>query len=99
MFNKIISIVVVVIAIFLWQFSAAQANTKVKIYISQLVEHPALDATTSGIIQGLSDAGYSEENVDIVVESAQGNVSLANQLANKFVSKNPEIVVGVATVV
>ena len=98
MFNKIISIVVVVIAIFLWQFSAAQANTKVKIYISQLVEHPALDATTSGIIQGLSDAGYSEENVDIVVESAQGNVSLANQIANKFVSKNPEIVVGVATV-
>lgn len=98
MFNKIITIIVVVIAIFLGQFSSALAKEKVKIYISQLVEHPALDATISGIIQGLSDAGYSEENMDIVVESAQGNVSLANQIANKFVSKNPDIVVGVATV-
>lgn len=99
MFSKIIGLAAAIIAIFLWQFSAtADANTKVKIYISQLVEHPALDATTSGIIQGLSDAGYSKENADIVIESAQGNISLANQIANKFVSKNPDIVVGVATV-
>ena len=99
MFNKIIGLAVAIIAIFLWQFSAtADANTKVKMHTSQLVEHPALDATTSGMMQGLSDAGYSKENADIVVESAQGSVSLANQISNKFVSKNPDAVVGVATV-
>ncbi|MEM6338825.1 MAG: ABC transporter substrate-binding protein [Pseudomonadota bacterium] len=98
MFRKIISLIAVIIAVFAWQYNAVGDSKKVKIYISQLVEHPALDATTKGIIQGLSDAGYKDENLDLIVESAQGNVSLANQIANKLISKNPDIVVGVATV-
>ena len=98
MFRKIISLIAVIAAVFTWQYNAVGSDKKVKIYISQLVKHPALDATTKGIIQGLSDAGYKDENLDLIVESAQGNVALANQIANKLVSKNPDIVVGVATV-
>lgn len=99
MFSKIISLVTVVVAVCVWQYNAVGGDRKVKVYINQLVEHPALDATTKGIIQGLSDAGYKEEeNLDLIVESAQGNVSLANQIANKLISKNPDIVVGVATI-
>ena len=98
MFRKIISLIALIAAVFAWQYNAVGDSKKVKIYISQLVEHPALDATTKGIIQGLSDAGYKDENLDLIVESAQGNVSLANQIANKLISKNPDIVVGVATV-
>lgn len=98
MFYRVISLVLVVIAILTCQYSAIGSDRKVKIYISQLVEHPALDATTKGIIQGLNNAGYTEENLDFIVESAQGNIALANQIANRFVSKKPDIVVGVATV-
>lgn len=98
MFRKIISLIAVIAAVFAWQYNAVGDSKKVKIYISQLVEHPALDATTKGIIQGLSDKGYKDENLELIVESAQGNVSLANQIANKLISKNPDIVVGVATV-
>ncbi len=99
MLNKIVSLVVVISSIFLWQYNAVGDSNKVKVYISQLVEHPALDATTDGIIQGLADAGYiQEKNLDLIVESAQGNISLANQIANRLASKNPDIVVGVATV-
>ena len=70
-----------------------------KILISKTVDHPAIDATTKGIIDGLAKAGYSnEKGSEIRVESAQGNASLASQIASKFVSQKPDIVVGVATV-
>ena len=99
MFNKTISLMILIISIFIWQYNAVGSNRKVKIYISQLVEHPALNATTRGIIQGLANAGYNKEsNLDLIVESAQGNVSLASQIANKLISKNPDIIVGIATI-
>lgn len=41
-----------------------------KIYISQFVEHPALDMTTKGIIDGLEAQGYKRGvNLDLRVES------------------------------
>lgn len=70
-----------------------------KVLISQLIEHPALDATTKGIIEGLEKNGFKRgENLDLRVESAQANAGLAAQIAGKFVAQNPDIVVGVATV-
>jgi putative ABC transport system substrate-binding protein len=80
----------------------ANANTvetdkKVKIYISQGAKHPALDFTTLGIIDGLKEAGYNDSNMDLKVEQAQGSLALANQIATKFASKKPDIVVGVGT--
>ena len=56
-------------------------------------------ATTKGIIDGLAQAGFENgKGSEIRVESAQGSASLASQIASKFVSQNPDIVVGVATV-
>lgn len=75
------------------------ASSKYKIYISQLVKHPALDETTRGIIEALNKHGYEQgKNLDLQIELAQGNVGLAAQIAQKFVSSEPDIVVGVATV-
>lgn len=74
-------------------------SKKYKVYISQLVKHPALDETTRGIIDGLKDRGYREgDNLEIQTAYAQGNVSLATQIAQNFVSDKPDVVVGVATV-
>ena len=99
MFRKIISLIALVAAVSAWQYNAVGDDSKkVKVYISQLVEHPAIDTTTKGIIQGLSDKGYKDENLELIVESAQGNISLASQIANKLISKSPDVVVGVATV-
>ncbi len=99
MFRKIIGAIIICTASLLLQSNSPIEERKVKIYINQLVEHPALDATTKGIVEGLSDAGYIEDyNLNLKIESAQGNVSLAGQIANKFVSNEPDIVVGVGTV-
>lgn len=80
----------------------ALANTeinKARVFISKLVEHPALDATTKGIIDELINSGYKVgDNLELRVESAQGSAALAGQIANKFVSQNPDIVVGVGTI-
>ena len=98
MLNKIINSIIFITFIISCQYVFASDNKIVKIYISQLADHPALNATTKGIIDGLSSTSYLKNNLDIIVESAQGNVSLANQIAKKLVSKKPNIVVGVATI-
>jgi putative ABC transport system substrate-binding protein len=76
---------------------AAETTTK-KVLISQVIEHPALDATTRGIIDGLAKKGYKRNvNLDLRIESAQGNAALAAQIANKFAMQEPDVVVGVGT--
>ncbi|MGI4851775.1 MAG: ABC transporter substrate-binding protein [Janthinobacterium lividum] len=69
-----------------------------KVLISQTVDHPALSATTQGIIDALSEAGFKQgQSFDIRVESAQANAALAHQIAQKFIHQNPDIVVGIGT--
>lgn len=76
----------------------ASKTQPIKICISQVVEHPALNITIKGIIDALAKNGFKPgNNVEIRVESAQANVALAAQIASKFVSQNPDIVVGVGT--
>jgi putative ABC transport system substrate-binding protein len=79
--------------------NAFSAETIKKVYINQFVEHPALNKTTEGIIDGLKKQGYQKGvNIDLRVESAQANSALASQIASKFVHQNADIVVGVATI-
>jgi putative ABC transport system substrate-binding protein len=67
-------------------------KTKI-IYISQVIEHPALNSTTQGIKDILSKNGFS-----VHVESAQASPALASQIASKFMAQNLTVVVGVGTV-
>lgn len=70
-----------------------------KILISKVVDHPALNETVRGIIEGLSDSGFKQgENLELRVESAQANSAIASQIASKFASQNPDLVVGVGTI-
>ena len=74
------------------------ANTiQKKIFISQVIEHPALNITTKGILDALAENGF-KDNIEIKVENAQGSGVIAAQIAAKFVNRNPDVVVGVGTV-
>ncbi|PPE05367.1 ABC transporter substrate-binding protein [Holospora curviuscula] len=78
--------------------SMQTAQSIKKVFIQKIIEHPALDQTTRGIIDGLEKNGYRQGiNIEVCVESAQGNPSLALQIAAKFIGKEPDVVVGVAT--
>jgi putative ABC transport system substrate-binding protein len=85
--------------LFITNIATAASNITKKVFINQFAQHPALDATTKGIIDGLAQNGFNRGvNLDVRVESAQANVGLASQISANFANQNPDIVVGVGTI-
>jgi putative ABC transport system substrate-binding protein len=66
--------------------------------ITQIVEHPALDAVRKGVKDVLSESGWdAEKNLKWEYQSAQGNPTTAAQIAKKFAGSNPDVIVAIAT--
>ncbi|KMQ74169.1 ABC transporter substrate-binding protein [Marinobacter subterrani] len=75
-----------------------QAQEPRVVAITQIVEHPALDAVYQGVKDELAERGYKEgENLTIMHESAQGNAAIASQIARKFIGEQPDVIVAIAT--
>jgi len=72
---------------------------KVKtIGISQIVTHPALDATREGIIKGLADMGYVDgEDIEIDYQNSEGDMTLVASIAQQFVTDKVDIIISIAT--
>ena len=69
-----------------------------KVDVSQIVEHPALDAARNGLIDGLKAQGYEQgKNLNLEYRTAQGNPAIASQIARQFVGEGPDVLVGIAT--
>jgi putative ABC transport system substrate-binding protein len=76
----------------------AAEERKITIGISQIVEHPALDAARQGFIDSLKDAGYVDgQNMTFDVQIAQGNMATANSIAKAFVGKSVDLIHSIAT--
>ncbi len=85
-------------ALLLTATGLAQADDQKTVAITQIVEHPALDAVYEGVKDELNAQGYNEgDNLRILHESAQGNAAIAAQIARKFVGESPDVVVAIAT--
>ncbi len=70
----------------------------IEIGITQIVEHPALDACRKGVIDKLKELGYEEgKNVKYDIQIAQGNIATANQIAKKFIGDKKDLIVAIAT--
>lgn len=75
----------------------AEPSTKT-IGISQIVEHPALDAVRQSLIETLKTQGFEEgKNLNVIYENAQGNMVTSVQIANKLMSRNLDVAVGIST--
>lgn len=75
-----------------------QAEDVRTVAITQIVEHPALDAVYQGVKDELAEQGFNEgENLEVMHESAQGNSAIASQIARKFVGESPDVIVAIAT--
>jgi len=97
--KKIVACFTVLIFIFLSAAAvfAGGAQSKKKtgiIGISKIVSHPALDAVEQGIQDELADLGY---DLEYDLQNANGEVSTAASIANKFKSEGVTIAVGIAT--
>ncbi|AIL32812.1 ABC transporter substrate-binding protein [Basilea psittacipulmonis] len=73
---------------------AKEANVKV----AAIVQHPALDAARDGVKDKLAEHGYVEgKNLKWEYQNAQGNTSIAVQIARQFVGGKPDVIVAIAT--
>ncbi|CAK1750549.1 putative ABC transport system substrate-binding protein [Vibrio crassostreae] len=80
----------------LWA-SSAVANIA-KVSVSQVVDHPDLNATRLGLLEGLRAKGYEPgKNLEFSYEMADGNPAQAAKIARELVSENPHVLVGIAT--
>jgi len=76
-------------------FAAANAKSDtMTIGISKIVAHPALDAIEQGIVEVVSEE-FPEAEFDL--QNANGEISTASSIAQKFKAANVNLAVGIAT--
>lgn len=70
----------------------------VQIGIMQIVEHSALDNAREGFIDALKNSNYIEgENLELEIQNAQGDISTAQTIAERFKSKKKDLILAIAT--
>jgi len=96
-FKNVIQTLKITPLIFLFSFFPAQSSPT-KISILQTSEHPALNQARQGLVKELETLGYKEgKNLTLEYQSAQGSPALAVQIAQKFASEHPDLIVAIAT--
>jgi len=99
MFKKVIIFVLAILFIIsLTACNGASSDKVVKIGISQLVQHPALDSACEGFVEALKEAGYEDDkNIKIDLQNAQGDVTNAQTIARKFADEKVDMILAIAT--
>lgn len=80
--------------------NAGNSDTKksYKISISQIVEHPSLDATREGFLAALKDAGFVDgDNLTVDFNTAQGDQTNNLSIAQKIAGAKADLALGIAT--
>lgn len=79
-------------------FAAPAPGKTYHIGIMQIVEHPSLDAARRGFQDALAELGYREgQNVRYAVQSAQGDLAIAQTIARRFVADQVDMILAIAT--
>ena len=96
--KKLISVCVAIFAAACVLTSCNEKNGKVKIGVIQLVEHPALDKSYQGFVDGLVEEGYTNgDNIVIDYQNAQGEQANCVTIATKFVNDKDDLIFAIAT--
>jgi len=86
--------IVLMLAALLLVASTAIASKGYTISVTQIVEHPALDAMRNGVADRLKEKGIQAEfNVHI----AQGNMATNTQIISQIMGEQPDVVLAIAT--
>src|SRR5579872_4619857 len=72
--------------------AAQQPGRVYRVGFSQIVDHPALNATRKGFLDGLKAAGFIEgTNLVFEYQNAQGDVGNARNIAEKFLADKVDL--------
>lgn len=72
-------------------------NRVVKVGILQFVTHEALDQIEKGVEDGLKEAGYKGDKVQITLLNAEGDQSKIQTMSKQLVNDKNDVVIGIAT--
>ncbi len=92
--------ILIFILIFTVAISFAQEKKAkmIKIGVTQIVSHPALDGDAKGFEKALADAGFKEGvNVLYDRQNAQGDMANAQTIAQKFLDAKVDLIHSIAT--
>lgn len=97
--SLLITIFSILALYFVSYYSVVYASNPHKtIGITQIVEHPALDAVRAGVLEALQGQGFEEgKNLTVIYDNAQGNMVTATQVADKFLSMPLDVIVAIST--
>ena len=73
-----------------------EKESRIKIGVTQIVEHQSLDDVRQGVIDSLKANGYGEDKVEISYKNAQGDFGTAQMIAQEF-KNTSDIVVAIST--
>jgi putative ABC transport system substrate-binding protein len=91
----LILILIITVAI---SFAQEKKAKMIKIGVTQIVSHPALDGDAKGFEKALADAGFKEgANVTYDRQNAQGDMANAQTIAQKFLDAKVDMVHSIAT--
>ncbi len=76
-------------------FYPTTKNNPSIIAITQIAPHPSLDLIRQGIMDELNESPH--KNNEIIFQNAQGNMSTATQIAQRFISLNPKVIIPITT--
>jgi len=92
---RILLVFLLIAALILSCSGKEEEKSTVKIGISKIVEHPALNAIEQGIQDELTDLGYTDVEYDL--QNAAGDMNTASQIAAKFKAEKVDLAIGIAT--
>lgn len=79
-------------------FAQEKGKKMVRIGVTQIVSHPALDSDAKGFEKALADAGFKEGvNVTYDRQNAQGEMANAQTIAQKFLDAKVDLIHSIAT--
>lgn len=82
----------------IYKFRAPSHDDNPLIFITQIIEHKALDQEREGLIRALRDQGFEpEKNITMSYHNAQGSLSTASQIITQGISLEPKVIVAIST--
>lgn len=64
--------------------------------VTQIVSHPALNAVRDGVLTTIEQCS-SAHDVKVAITDANGNITVASQIAQQLLSENPDVIVAIST--
>jgi putative ABC transport system substrate-binding protein len=95
--GKLLKSLVVLLLVLFASSLVIAGDGSIKIGITQIVEHPALDAARKGFIDELAAQGYGGDKVLYDLQNAQGDFATAQAIAQKFVNNKVDLILAIAT--